>query len=593
MNRLWSVIALAIVTLAALSGLLWAIASTVTQVACGTAPTGGAVFSGIAFTVTGDPSQLGDLPVDCEVPTTIVWVLDGVALLLLLAAITTVTVLIRRILHSDLAFRVELLFRDGFARRPEIRKTVSAKAVLARSGSVRPTLKNPTVDQVGWKLGRARGVDVHASIEDSLAVFGPPRMGKGYRLIIGAILDWSGPLITTSTRGDNLAATLKARASRGKTIVVDPQRLSGVESAIVPSPSQQCEDPETAARRARQIIAGTALGKSGSNQEWAGESATILSRLLHAAAISGAGTDALARWGSGPGMARRAVEILKSDGAPGWGDSLRETLDGDPEMLANKWLGVSAAVEPLNIPTIRDAFTPDRGRRPFDPDEFLASSNTLYLIGTGADAASAGGFLSAVLDDTVAVARRRALASPGNRLDPPLGLVLDEIANMFTWPELVRLLADGGGLNISVLVVLQGLAQARSVWSDAEAVTIWNSAIAKVMLGGASDTTFLQDIATLLGPRKVQAKSNSYTEESTSTSVHKQDAPVMSVADLRRLPDGMGLLTYRNRRGILLDTLPWTDRADADQIKAQKKQTESEQLAVFQRLEEERRTTRV
>jgi len=592
-NRFWQAIVIAVLILAVISGGFWLIDATVARVACGTTPIGGSVFSGIVFLIGGHPSELGQMPASCDLPVTLIRLLDGVALLLLVALVIVGWVLVRRALQSDQVFRWQLLFRDGFAMKAEVRKSLSARAALSRSGTVRPSLKNPTVDEVSWKLGRSRGTDIHPSIEDSIAVIGPPRMGKGWRIIIGAILDWSGPMITTSTRADNLAATLKSRAKRGKTIVVDPQRLSGVESMIVPGPSFQCDEPETAARRARQIIAGTALGKSGSNQEWAGESATILSRLLHAAAVSGLDTDSLYRWGSGPGLARQAVDILRSDGADGWGDSLQEILDGDPELLASKWLGVSAAVEPLAIPSIRRAFSPDRNRPAFDPRAFLDGPNTLYLIGTGAEAASAGGFLGAVLDDVVAVARRKALASPSNRLDPPLGLVLDEFLNMFMWPELPRILSDGGGLNISTMVVLQGLAQARSAYSDAEAVTIWNSAITKVMLGGASDISFLQDVSALLGPRQVQARSDSYTDESTSTSVHKQDAPVLSVSDLRRLPDGMGVLTHRNRRGILIDTIPWTLRSDADEISTEKKQTEAEQLAVFRRLEKERADTYV
>ena len=49
------------------------------------------------------------------------------------------------------------------------------------------------------------------------------------------------------------------------------------------------------------------------------------------------------------------------------------------------------------------------------------------------------------MEDVVEAARRRAAASPGARLDPPLSLVLDEAANY----PLPSLMSEGGGTGIS------------------------------------------------------------------------------------------------------------------------------------------------
>ena len=86
-----------------------------------------------------------------------------------------------------------------------------------------------------------------------------------------------------------------------------------------------------------------------------------------------------------------------------------------------------------------------------------------------------------ILDATI------ALASKGGRLDPPLGLILDELANMFVWPALPTVLSDGGGIGIFTQVVFQSMSQAATVWSESEAQTIWNSAIVKVLLGGGAE----------------------------------------------------------------------------------------------------------
>lgn len=51
-----------------------------------------------------------------------------------------------------------------------------------------------------------------SSVEDSTLILGPPRSGTGLHLVINAILDAPGAVVTTSTRPDNIAATLAARS---------------------------------------------------------------------------------------------------------------------------------------------------------------------------------------------------------------------------------------------------------------------------------------------------------------------------------------------------------------------------------------------
>lgn len=589
-EKVWTVIVSTAGVAVILSLLLTGLAQLAALISCGAAFPSPAVFSGISFVVSSDPGVFGAIG-GCTVSAAAIWTTDAVVLGTLILAAATGLVMWSRWKQSDAYFRHDLLWRDGFAKRREVKKHLGERAVLGRAKSVRPTLKNAEAADVGWKIGASRGLDVWVSVEDSLVVEGPPRSGKGYRALIAAIIDWTGPLITTSTRNDNLTATLRMRARQGEVTVFDPQKLSGIRSTLRVSPTAQCEDALTAVQRANAIIAGTSLGKSDNNREWAAASADVFATLLHAAAISGGGTAALRRWGSNPSLARQAVEVLRSDGAPGWGDDLAAVLEGDEKLLGNMWFGVSAAVRPLAIPAILDTMSPGRGQE-FDPEEFLAGSNTLYLIGTGAGAGAVGGFLGAVLDDVVEVARRKALASAGSRLDPPLGLILDEICNMFAWPSLPTILADGGGIGISTLVVLQSLSQAETAWSSGQADTIWSSAIAKLLLGGAGHVDHLRDVADILGQRRVSNRSRTYSDTGNSTSDSTQLEPVMTVDELRRMPVGMGLLTYRNRRGALLDMHGWTERADAREITAGRKATEQEQLAVFAEQYAQRRALR-
>jgi type IV secretion system protein VirD4 len=91
----------------------------------------------------------------------------------------------------------------GLASRGEVAKVAGARALTARAADLRPRLVHPQVGELGYRLGSARGVDCYTSVEDSVVLLGPPRSGKGVHIVINAILDAPGAVITTSTRPDN------------------------------------------------------------------------------------------------------------------------------------------------------------------------------------------------------------------------------------------------------------------------------------------------------------------------------------------------------------------------------------------------------
>lgn len=558
------------------------VAIAVTQLACGTAPDATFPFAGIWLAITGTPDVFTTAKA-CDLPVAQIRIADLTVVLLIAAAMIIIVIGYRAYRRSDRAFIADLNRRPGFADSTEIRQHLSRRAVLRRAMQLRPDIAHPAATDVGWRVGKARGMDVYVSIEDSVALEGPPRSGKGYRVLISAILDWSGPLITTSTTNDNLTATLKMRERRGDVHVFDPQGLSGVRNTFRVSPIAGCEDSLVATQRGTAIITGTALGASTTNQEWAQASGVVLARLLHACAVSGGTIRDLYKWGSGPKTAVDAIPLLRSDGDPGWGESLESIIFSDEKLASSIWFGVQAAVAPLAIPQIRDALTPIPGQRIFDPKEFLDDQNTLYLIGSASGASAMGGWLGALLDDIVEVARKQALASPGSRLPHPLGLILDEIVNMFRWGNLPRIMADGGGRGICTFIVLQALSQAETSWSKAEADTIWAAATAKILLGGASHVDHLRDIEAILGTRDLHRTQRSWStrDPGHSTSEHLETKPLMSVDEIRRMPESTGLLAYRNRRGVLLDLAGWDQRRDARAIRTGKTATEQEQRDVF------------
>ncbi|MHA7141854.1 type IV secretory system conjugative DNA transfer family protein [Arthrobacter sp. Sr33] len=509
-------------------------------------------------------------PRGCDVGTgSVWWVVGPVLILAALVAVGCYTIWTRW-KQSGAWLRQDILKREGIAQRYEILNDFGARAVRRRGKFTRPGLAKPRIQDVAWTLGRSRGVTIHVSTEESMVIQGAPRSGKGLYVVINAILDAPGAVVTTSTRADNLVVTMGARASDGRPVTVfDPQGMSGLPSTLRWSPVRGCEDPDIATRRALVITADTEM--KGENAAWQKRSLIILQCLLHAAALSGEGVRAFRRWSSSPVLAREALEVLSRPGAAlGWQADLMGILEDDPRNTSNSWIGVSAAVAPLSSPKVLAALDPQDESEEFDPKIFIRDRGTLYLIGTRAGAAAAGPYLSALIDDIDNAAREMAFIAPGGRLDPPLSLILDEIANLAPWPGLPIALSDGGGIGISTLVVLQSLSQARTGWSIDEAATIWDSAIIKVIFGGGSDERDLRSLAGLLGERNLILNTRSWSAQGRQDGEQIRESPVLALHEIRRLPTGTALMLGRRTRPILLDMRQWHKRKDAAELSRSK-----------------------
>ena len=468
----------------------------------------------------------------------------------------------------------------GIATRTDVTTAASEKALLRRAGQLRPSIQNPAVTDVGYLLGASRNVNVWASVEDSILLIGPPRSGKGLHVVINAILDAPGAVVTTSTRPDNLTATLKARSAEGRPLAVfDPQHLAeGVPAGLRWSPIRGCEDPLTAMIRATGLAAGTGLSAGGveGGDFWEGKTRTALQALLHAAALDHRTPAELFRWTLDPAAASDAVAILTANpkAATGWADSLQAMIDADPRTRDSIWQGVSLSLAALADPRVLDAVSPGPEER-FDPEEFLRKRGSVYLLATGAGANNSAALVSAFVEDLVEAARRLAARSPAARLDPPLLLALDEIGNLAPLPSLPTLMAEGGGTGITTMPVLQSLAQAREKWSDNAAGAIWDASIVKIILGGASNSRDLQDLATLIGERDEITDSTTIGDHGSRTAQRSiRRVSIMPPDVIRTLPFGTGLILLRAAPPIVAKLRAWARRKDASELQTQRRLVE-------------------
>lgn len=505
------------------------------------------------------------------------WLIAALLLSTVAAAITWVWSLIRR--------RTQQVEKDprrlaGVATRQDLAQATSTKALLGRAGNLRPSLGNPAPKDVGYLLGTSHGKQVWASVEDSLLLIGPPRSGKGLHLVIPAILDAPGAVVTTSTRPDNLTATLRARKRIGPVAVFDPQHLAeGLPAGLRWSPIRGCADPLTAMIRANGLAAATGLSSGGveGGGFWEGKTRSALQALLHAAAIDARPPEELFRWTLDPSAASDAVAILtnSSQAAGGWADSLQSMIDADPRTRDSIWQGVSLSLSALADPRVLDAVSPRDGED-FDPEAFLRESGTLYLLATGTGAGASAALVAALVEDLIETARRMAARAPGARLDPPMLLALDEIANLAPLPSLPTLMAEGGGTGITTMPVLQSLAQARDKWNEHQANAIWDAAIVKLLLGGASNSKDLQDLSALIGERDEFTDSVTLGDHGSRSSQRSiRRVPVLPPERIRLLPFGTAVTLLRSAPPIITDLRRWPDRADGAQLKTDRAEIEA------------------
>ncbi len=226
--------------------------------------------------------------------------------------------------------------------------------------------------------------------------------------------------------------------------------------------------------------------------------------------------------------------------------------------------------------------TPRPGVPVFDAAGFVASADTLVLIADANASTNVAPLCAMLLQEVVDAAKAAAARAPGGRIDPPLRLVGDEIANVAPLPRLPDLGTDARGFGMQLVLALQSLAQDRRRWGADGAHTLLDNMPAEILLGGLTDTDALKRYATLVGEVELTRGSTSYdphTGRSTGASDHLTDRPALRADEARRIPDGHGLLLYRNRPAVLLRLTPWYARPDGTTLTAERTATETRRLA--------------
>ncbi|MFF4363588.1 TraM recognition domain-containing protein [Streptomyces sp. NPDC001604] len=286
-----------------------------------------------------------------------------------------------------------------------------------------------------------------------------------------AVRDAEGPALVITSNPAVWSDTKDARSKLGPVLLYDPAHLCDTPARLHWSPTTGCEDKETATARAAALLAPI-RPTAKLDQALSATAETLLRSYVHAAAIDGRTIRHVHRWSQGA-QVQDAVRILRTNpkAAPGSAGELEAALTAHPERRDMAQELTSRALSALFTVNIREACTPNRTDA-LTLDSFVHEGGTLYVVGESIeDPRSNPGampLLTALVSSVVERGRRMAERSSSGRLDPPLTLVLDDVAAVAPLPQLPELLATGADRGLPTLALLRSREQGRARWPHDE-----------------------------------------------------------------------------------------------------------------------------
>ncbi|MFD5873271.1 type VI secretion protein [Streptomyces sp. NPDC060322] len=287
--------------------------------------------------------------------------------------------------------------------------------------------------------------------------------------VVQAIRDAEGPALVVTSDPTVWAETKDARSKLGPVPVYDPGHLCDTPSRLHWSPTAGCEDPATAASRAAALLTPV-RPLARIDAAVADTAQTLLQCWLHAAAVDGRPFRQVHRWASGAG-GHEPVRLLRTHpkAASGFAGLLESALTAYPERREMAQELTVRAFAALSSVHVREACTPNRADA-LVLDSFVREGGTLYLVGEPIEDPrhhpGAMPLLTALASHVVEHGRRMAARSTDGRLDPPMTLVLDDVAAVAPLPQLPELLSTGQDQGLPALVLLRSEEQARARWRE-------------------------------------------------------------------------------------------------------------------------------
>jgi type IV secretion system protein VirD4 len=349
-------------------------------------------------------------------------------------------------------------------------------------------------------LGRHGRQLLAAEPRASVMIVAPSQSNKTTGFAIPAILEWDGPVLATSVKGDLAHDTIAARSRVGDTRVFDPTGSTGLPTASW-SPVAASANWEGARRTAARLLElGQNDGHSSDERFWRPAAARYLAPLLFAASRARLTMGDVLRWiaTTNDEDPRELLEQMDTDGVAGATtalEALQQVWEADPRTRSSMLVTAATALDAWQEPSVAAA---TGGPGAIDARWLLSGNNTLYLSAPADDQKRLRGLFTAIVAEVVAEAFAQSTRA-GKPIDPPLLLCLDEAANVAPLPNLDELASTGPGQGVQLLSVFQNISQIHDRWGKDRAETIVANHRGRLFGSGIGDRATLEYIGAILG----------------------------------------------------------------------------------------------
>jgi len=425
---------------------------------------------------------------------------------------------------------------QGWAGRQDIRRATRAARRLTRRVAPGTSLL-----VLGTRGRWPRRQPVAVCREKSALYIGIPGSGKSGALACHAA-DAPGALFATSTKTELLLDTLPYRRwLGGRTWILNPDGYGNIPTTLAWSPLEGCESPETAIRRAGDLMAASPRDKTGKDSWHEARGTELLYYMLHAAALVGATMREARAWVSDP-LSREPMSILESCAAdPDWPGELAALLADSADNLGALVSSARPALAWMNDRVMKAAACPPPGEG-FSAWDFASSADSVYLIGRNRSMAP---YFAALGSEIFEQLKWYAMESPGGRLQVPFTYVLDEMP--LTCPMPVHdMLAEARGYLITITMGIQSTNQLRGRWGDHDGATIRSASPVEVILGGEKT----EDLSAVFDQRDTWADSRDNGGGKART---PGSEPLLPPGALRTMKAGRAALLIPECKPVLAD----------------------------------------
>ncbi|KQR00435.1 conjugal transfer protein [Arthrobacter sp. Leaf141] len=468
-----------------------------------------------------------------------------------------------------LAGVVLLAWRKGASKRARVDKAArslgrgKALSAFSEKGAQATADRLAVTGTPGIVVGRvvATGQKFIQSWEDlSLDIWGP-RTGKSTSRVIPAILDAPGAVVSTSNKRDVVDGTRGVREDVALVWVFDPQKIAQEEPDWWWNPLSYVTDEEKAYKLTQHFSTGSRTPGSKPDAYFDPKAEDILSSYFLAAALGGLPITQVYLWVTEQ-VNREPINILKAHDYELQYKGLESTLE-----LADKQRdGIFGTAEKMiqclkSRNTLRwvaptgGASVASDARRQFNPHEFAASQETIYILSK--EGAGSAAPLTTALMVAIAEAMEERAERSGGRLPQPALFALDELANVVRWAGLPDQFSRYGSKGLIVMGILQSWSQGVELWGEANMRKIWSAANVKVYGGGGAEEGFLRALSDLVGDYSYTNVSVSSGKSGSSRSRQEGKERILDVSNLAELDRGRAVVFASGAPATLVRTMPW------------------------------------